>query len=336
MNLRPDQLEAQFWYAVKEWPFVIDVELEYGFPPYLMFALGSRETNLRNIKGDYSQRSGEASPRYHGFGVWQRDLQHGIPEGWMDDVRGQCVWSANLLRNNFTRCGDWAGACNRYNSGSCNTSATTGRDYGPDVLGRREWLANNMPDLVNLHPVFRARVLNACSVVGTTVYSGARSTQRQRELYEDFKAGRGNPANPPGTSWHEYGPGIPGGEFALAVDFAEPYPHGQPGLIFPIRGEPWHAQAVEIPESSRVAGAELRMPKVNNGVPSVEEMKDMVVQLVSGGEDWLYDSPGRIMYRITAGGVFNVLKGEKVGRYEVDAATLEEFKNVARNAGFTG
>lgn len=114
--------------------------------------------------------------------------------------------------------------------------------------------------LDHLHPVFAARVANACRSRGTSVYSGARSTERQRQLYNDYLAGRGNPANPPGTSWHEYGPGIPGGEHALAADFAEPYPHGEPGLVFPIKGEPWHAQPAEITEAQRVAGAERRLP----------------------------------------------------------------------------
>lgn len=116
--------------------------------------------------------------------------------------------------------------------------------------------------LDNLHPVFAQRVANACRARGTSVYSGARSTIRQGQLYQDYLAGRGNPANPPGTSWHEYGEGMKGGRWALAVDFAEPYPHGEPGLVFPIRGEPWHAQPSEIPESARVAGAENRLPSI--------------------------------------------------------------------------
>jgi GH24 family phage-related lysozyme (muramidase) len=125
-------------------------------------------------------------------------------------------------------------------------------------------------DLENLHPVFRARVLEACSAAGTSVLSGARSTERQRQLYNDYLAGQGNPANPPGTSWHEHGEGIPGGRFAMAVDFNQPYPHGQPGLIFPIKGEPWHGQPEEIPEPARVAGAENRLPAVTAPPPQEE------------------------------------------------------------------
>lgn len=115
-------------------------------------------------------------------------------------------------------------------------------------------------DLEHLHPTFRDRVLAANKQFGTSVLSGARSTERQRQLYQDFQAGRGNPANPPNTSWHEYGPGLTGGEWAMAVDFNKPYPHGAPGIIFPIKGEPWHGQPSEIPQSARVAGAEKRLP----------------------------------------------------------------------------
>jgi GH24 family phage-related lysozyme (muramidase) len=146
--------------------------------------------------------------------------------------------------------------------------------------------------LDNLHPVFAQRVANACRARGTSVYSGARSTERQRQLYNDYLAGRGNPANPPGTSWHEYGEGLKGGTYALAVDFAEPYPHGEPGLIFPIKGEPWHAQPSEISEPARTAGAERRLPAVSTPPPQpVLEEDDMRIINVAGRGIYLC-SPG--------------------------------------------
>lgn len=119
-----------------------------------------------------------------------------------------------------------------------------------------------MADIEHLHPVFRARVLAACDEYGSSVYSGARSSERQAQLYRDFLNGTGNPANPSGTSWHEFGDDIPGGEWALAVDFAEPYPHGATGIIFPISREPWHGQPEEISEPARVAGADERLPPI--------------------------------------------------------------------------
>ena len=126
-----------------------------------------------------------------------------------------------------------------------------------------------MADLEHLHPIFRERVLTAIDdYPGAYVLSGARSTTRQGQLYDDFLAGRGNPANPPGTSWHEFADGarsLPGGPWALAVDLAGDYAGirrnaARYRLCFPIAGEGWHAQPAEITESARVVGAWERLP----------------------------------------------------------------------------
>lgn len=133
-------------------------------------------------------------------------------------------------------------------------------------------------DLDHLHPEFRRRV----EATGAAINSAARSHAKQQDLWDcrQHKEATGvcdcvdgcNPANPPGSSWHEYdeealfpypdseASPLVGGPYALAVDFAEPYPHGAPGLCWPIVGEPWHAQPVEVPESQRVAGAWRRLP----------------------------------------------------------------------------
>jgi len=135
-----------------------------------------------------------------------------------------------------------------------------------------------MPDLDHVHPVLRARV----EATGVAVNSGARSHARQQQLYDDYLAGHGNPANRPGTSNHEYDEGaafpypdseastLVGGAWALAVDFAEPYPHGADGLCFPVPGEPWHAQPSEVTESYRVAGAWRRLPVPPPPAPPVD------------------------------------------------------------------
>ncbi len=135
MNIRPDQLGAQYERADRDWPWIHEVNAAYGLPPFLMHALGSRETNLANIMGDGGR----------GAGVWQRDIQHGHPEGWMDDIRWQCEWSAEHLAAKIARCGTLLGGVNSYNAGSCDTEDTTGGDYGPDVLERRAWLEANYP-----------------------------------------------------------------------------------------------------------------------------------------------------------------------------------------------
>lgn len=140
-NITGSQLRAQYERASAEWPFIHEVEKKKGLLPYLMFAIGSRETNLRNIWGDWRWNSEQGKNIYHGAGVWQRDIQHGVPDGWMEDVPWQCDWAADHLLGKRAHCnGDWLGACNAYNSGSCLTSRTTGKDYGPDVLERRQYL----------------------------------------------------------------------------------------------------------------------------------------------------------------------------------------------------
>jgi|GEM_PF-4735967 len=52
MNITPAQLRYQYERAVGEWSFVHGVESDFGLPPFLRFAIGSKETNLRNGKGD--------------------------------------------------------------------------------------------------------------------------------------------------------------------------------------------------------------------------------------------------------------------------------------------
>lgn len=136
-----------------------------------------------------------------------------------------------------------------------------------------------MPDLDHLHPEFRRRVI----ATGHPVNSAARSHAHQRLLYEAYLRGQNPPANPPGTSNHEYdetapfphigvaeeeASDLPGGCWAYAVDFhGPPYPHGAPGLHFPIRGEPWHAQPVEIGGAQRQTGQWRRLPIVGSAPP---------------------------------------------------------------------
>lgn len=217
----------------------------YSYGPFLAAFDTSRLTRFPLWIAGYGANDGKVPPdrlrpdtdRWGRAVIWQYTSAASVP-----GVRGQC--DDNLFEGSAAELQSLAG-------GKTPEAPVAGLDH--------------------LHPVFAARVANACRNRATSVYSGARSTERQRQLYNDFLAGKGNPANPPGTSWHEYGPGMAGGPDALAVDFAEPYPHGEPGLCFPVAGEPWHAQPSEITESRRVAGAEKRLPAGTTPAPSEED-----------------------------------------------------------------
>ena len=110
-----------------------------------------------------------------------------------------------------------------------------------------------MAGFEGLHPVFRERLERMCRDLGLKVTSGYRSSEKQRQLYECWKARSPgcSPANPPGTSNHE---AVPNGAAAgLAADLgprsrmsAAHAAAGQYGLHFPIRKEPWHCQPREV------------------------------------------------------------------------------------------
>ena len=139
MNIRPDQLAAQYEGARARWPFLHDYEREYGLPTFLLFAVGSREVELEDAFAH-----GETGDGGHGHGVFQLDDRwHTIPSGFDHDIHAQARKAAEMLAGLHADEGDWQRALNRYNSGSPNVEDTTGRDYGPDVWERREWLAAN-------------------------------------------------------------------------------------------------------------------------------------------------------------------------------------------------
>lgn len=137
-------------------------------------------------------------------------------------------------------------------------------------FGRAEWL----------HPEFKRRLEALYDVVPFTVTSGGRSTHRQAELYRLFKAGKGNPANRPGTSWHEYEPD--GSMLAEAADIepkagftdADLHREGKRfGIHFPVAKEAWHAQPVEAESSRRTVGQGLGpLPEVEEEVNEEEDM----------------------------------------------------------------
>jgi len=124
--------------ALEAWPFIHQTEKDYGLPTGLLLAVGSRETNLTNKRGDGG----------HGRGVWQRDDRwHTIPSDYDTDVPLQAKDAARLLVANYTVLKDWGYAVAAYNAGLTGVrdvlkagksadSVTAGGDYAADVLGR--------------------------------------------------------------------------------------------------------------------------------------------------------------------------------------------------------
>jgi hypothetical protein len=113
--------------ALAQWPFLPTVEAFYGLPPWLLFAIGSRETNLTDEIGDGG----------HGHGVFQLDdRSHIIPNPF--PVSLQASTAANELRGLLARVGGNVDeAADLYNSGYPYDQPTTGHNYGTDVSGRR-------------------------------------------------------------------------------------------------------------------------------------------------------------------------------------------------------
>jgi LysM repeat protein len=152
MNIAGPILLAQYQKAKEAWPFIEPVEQAHGLPAMLLYALGSRETNLRNVMGDKTQRKGESSPRFHGFGVWQRDSgSFAVDESYLKDVRRQADDAAALLATHHRNFGRWDAAVAAYNCGAGNVKAalaagqpvdlhTAGNDYSADVLARHAFL----------------------------------------------------------------------------------------------------------------------------------------------------------------------------------------------------
>lgn len=139
MNLTPGQLKAQYERARERWPFFHDIEAAHSLPRFLLFAVGSRETNLRP---EFTE--GATGDGGHGHGLFQLDDRwHDIPDGFDTDPALQAETAAFKLHVDQGRFWDWVKTLNYYNSGSPNTEDTTGGDYGPDVWSRRQWLADN-------------------------------------------------------------------------------------------------------------------------------------------------------------------------------------------------
>lgn len=148
MRLTEAQLRTQFDRAVTNWWWIRIAEDQVCLPPFLLFALGSRETNLRNVVGD----SG------HGHGIWQRDdRSFPIPADYLQTPLRQATDAATLLSGHFAHFrAKYPQAPHRasiaaYNAGRGGVTraieagkqpdeVTTHGDYAADVLERWKWM----------------------------------------------------------------------------------------------------------------------------------------------------------------------------------------------------
>lgn len=142
MDITESELTAQYQRANPKWPFIHQTELAHGLPRMLLFAVGSRETNLTNELGDGG----------HGHGVWQLDDRSHTPPGgtWEHfdaDVAVQCATAAAMLHGILTTTdGNVEKAAAIYNSGQPSRLPTAHHDYGIDVLERMQFLQRQFPD----------------------------------------------------------------------------------------------------------------------------------------------------------------------------------------------
>lgn len=139
MNITGSQLDVE--YASTSIAFgdiISNVESDFNLPPFSMYAIGSRETNLSPYYIDHPGDGG------HGHGLWQvDDRSHDIPADWATDIEWQCRKGAEIFNDCLGATNDdIVAALNMYNSGQAETQYTTGKDYGPDVESRRQYLLN--------------------------------------------------------------------------------------------------------------------------------------------------------------------------------------------------
>lgn len=144
MDILVSDLRSQYVNALRLWPFLPGYEQFARLPRMMLFAVGSRETNL---DPHYTQGwRGDPPPNGHGRGLFQLDDRfHTIPPGFDTDPHIQAQTAAEMLVANFKAAGSWLGALAMYNSGQTNDQYTTGHDYGADVLARRETLDGLFP-----------------------------------------------------------------------------------------------------------------------------------------------------------------------------------------------
>lgn len=113
------------------------------------------------------------------------------------------------------------------------------------------------------------QTMNECS--GSSIASGKRSTEEQAVLYQKYLNGTGNLAAPPGSSNHETGNAVDiNGNYSCIHSVGAKY-----GLVFPVAGEPWHAEL-----GSGAAQAAMANP-ASNPAPKKMDMETALATAVS-------------------------------------------------------
>ncbi len=150
MEITAAELASQYQQASLTWPFIHQAELAQGLPRMLLFAVGSRETNLTNEVGDGGR----------GHGVWQLDDRSHTPPGgsWPAfdaNVTLQCTIAAAMVHGLLASTGgNVEEAAAIYNSGQPGEPGTTHGDYGIDVLERMQVLQQFPGGSANVPPWF--------------------------------------------------------------------------------------------------------------------------------------------------------------------------------------
>jgi hypothetical protein len=119
MKISPKDLTAGYECAKTTWPFITEVNDAHGMPKRLLYAVGSRKTNLRNVVGDGS----------HGHGVFHSMTAH--TKSSPDSTTTSGPRAAQMLKAAFRRFGDWVKDCNYYNSGHQTPSTPQAETTAP-------------------------------------------------------------------------------------------------------------------------------------------------------------------------------------------------------------
>lgn len=158
-------------------------------------------------------------------------------------------------------------------------------------------------ELEHLQPSFarrlRALIADAPGPVGIT--SGFRSRADQQRLYDLYRSGKGNPANPPGKSRHERGEAA---DLSFRTNSVRAWCHTAApryGLRFPYRHEPWHIEPDSTPDPAPADDDEDELNMTPEQLRSIVRAEvDAAVALVIRGDKTHPDSIKNLRAEVAA------------------------------------